>query len=167
MEGSVEARMGYLGSRARLLRDAFTRFGVEYMFIGKASALGQGYRGTTQDLDIYPSKQTENRTRLVDALLSVGFELNVEFGGRTVDLKQQILDARDFVRLFEPFELDIVFAPDGFESYENTARQYRIVLEGFPFLSIEGIITNKRSAKREKDLVDLPLLENFLKAMKS
>lgn len=157
---SVEERLGFLGGRARLLRDGLARYDVEYMFIGKGAAIAVGLNATTKDLDIYPSKTPENCLNLVKALKEIGFPMERELRGRKVDLESQLLEGRDFVQFLEPFDLDVVFGPDGFENYEE-ASQFKVVKEGYPLLSIDGLIQSKKAAGRDRDLQDLPLLYAF------
>jgi len=46
--------------QAQQVAAAFSKHGVDYMFIGKSGAILLGYPGTTQDLDIFPRKDIEN-----------------------------------------------------------------------------------------------------------
>lgn len=153
----LEQRLGFLGQRARAIRDAFARHGVEYMFIGKGAAVAQGLNATTKDLDVYPSASPQNRKALVAALLDLGFPMQAKLGDVMVDYEQQILSAKDFIQFLEPFDLDIVFAPDGFESYEEAARM-KVVMGGYPFLSLDGIIQSKQATGRARDKQDIPAL---------
>ncbi|HDP33662.1 MAG TPA: hypothetical protein ENN29_00975 [Candidatus Hydrogenedentes bacterium] len=59
-----------------------------------------------------------------------------------------------------PFELDIVFAPDGYESYEEALPMKKIV-DGYPVMSVEGVIRTKGAAGRKKDLNDIDDLRLF------
>lgn len=140
--------------QAREVADVFAKHGVDFLFIGKGGAIILGYPAATQDVDIFPRKDPENGRRMVDALRELGFEID-----ETVAPK--IVAGVDFVQLKEgPFDLDLVFAPDGIESFE-TARKRMIVVDGFPVANIRDIIASKRASGREKDLNDLPLLEDF------
>jgi hypothetical protein len=56
--------------------------------------------------------------------------------------------------------LDLVFPPDGIESFAE-AKKRMIVIENFPVANIRDIIASKKASGREKDLNDLPLLEDF------
>ncbi len=135
-------------------RDVLAELGVEYMFIGKGAAIIQGFSDTTQDIDIYPMNDLPNNTKLVSALRKLGFDVDPE-------IEKFILAGKDFIQFREPFDLDIVFAPDGFEFYAEAKKKYGIVHEGFPVLSISGIIHNKRAAGRVKDRESLPRLKSF------
>lgn len=142
------------------LRDTLKKHGVEYMLLGKGAAVLQGYSGTTQDIDIYPSTEPKNKTQLLAALRELGFEFDKVIDGVLHYPAKEVLEGKDFIQLKGPFELDIVFAPDGFESYEEALPLKRIV-EGFPVLSIEGIIRTKEAAGRKKDLNDIGDLKLF------
>ncbi len=133
---------------------------VEYMIIGKGAAIMQGYSSTTQDIDIFPSKGKANCERLLEALKELGFVFDAVTDDRNKDTSNEILRGKDFVQLKGPFELDIVFAPDGFESYEEALPMKRIV-DGFPVMSVEGIIKTKSAAGRKKDLNDIDDLRLF------
>jgi hypothetical protein len=125
---------------------AFATHRVDYMFIGKSGAILLGYPGTTQDVDVYPRKDRENGERIVAALIDLGFVLDD-------DLSQEIVQGKDF-------DIDLVFAPDGIESYEK-AKSRMDTSSGFPVLNIRDIIASKRSAGRPRDKIELPLLEAF------
>jgi hypothetical protein len=40
------------------------------------------------------------------------------------------------------------------------------IIDGLPFASLESVVTWKRMSAREKDLKDVEVIENFLKAKK-
>jgi hypothetical protein len=133
---------------------AFATHRVDYMFIGKSGAILLGYPGTTQDVDVYPRKDRENGERIVAALIDLGFVLDD-------DLSQEIVQGKDFVQIKSgPFDIDLVFAPDGIESYEK-AKSRMDTSSGFPVVNIRDIIASKRSAGRPRDKIELPLLEAF------
>ena len=132
----------------------FAKHGVEFMFIGKSGAILLGYPSTTQDVDLFPNKSKENGQRILAAITELGFERSSEIEGK-------ILNGADFVQLKNgPFDLDLVFAPDGIESFE-AAKKRMTVIDGFPVANIGDIIASKKASGREKDLIDLPLLEDF------
>ena len=133
---------------------SFSRHEVEFMFIGKSGAILLGYPSTTQDVDLFPKKDSENGERIVQALRELDFEI-------TDEISTNIINGVDFVQLKNgPFDLDLVFAPDGIESYDE-AKKRMVMLDGFPIANIRDIISSKKASGREKDLLDLPLLEDF------
>jgi hypothetical protein len=140
--------------QAQEVASAFAKHKVDYMFIGKSGAILLGYPGTTQDVDVFPRKDPENGRRIVAALSDLGFDIN-----RAVE--EEIIRGKDFVQIKNgPFDIDLVFAPDGIESYEDA--KARIDLSsGFPVANIRDIIESKRAAKRPRDAIELPQLQAF------
>ena len=134
-------------------RDVFDEHGVEYMFIGKGAAVIQGFSDANQNVEVCPLNDPENNRRLASALRALGFELSD-------DLKAEVTHGKDFIQLRGPFDLDLVFAPDGFESY-NDAKKYKLVHEGCPVMSIEGILHTKKASGRIKDRESLVRLQSF------
>lgn len=147
-------RNSFHPAQAMELATAFTEHAVDYMFIGKSGAILLGYPSTTQDVDVYPRKDEENGRRIVRALKSLGFTIDER-------LEQEIVRGKDFVQIKSgPFDIDLVFAPDGIESYEG-AKQRMDTSSGLPVLNIRDIIASKRAAGRAKDAIELPLLDAF------
>ena len=140
--------------QAQEVAEAFAAAGVDYLFIGKGGAILLGFPGTTQDVDVFPAKSPENGRRIVDAVRRMGFVID-ELA------EQEIIAGKGFIQLTDgPFDLDIVFAPDGIESYAAAKR--RAVTEGiFPVANIRDIIASERASNRMKDRMDLHLLELF------
>src|SRR5512140_3384232 len=99
--------------QAQEIRDAFSRHGCRYLFIGKSGAILLGFPDTTQDADLFVEKSPENRRLLVRALVDLGFDLN--------DQEQaEIVHGKDFIQLKNgPFDLDLIFAPDGIERFAD------------------------------------------------
>lgn len=140
--------------QAQEVASVFAARQVDYMFIGKSGAILLGYPGTTQDVDVYPRKDPDNGGRIVAALKDLGFSIDQE-------LENDIVAGKVFVQIKSgPFDIDLVFAPDGLESYDEAKRRMDIS-SGFPVLNIRDIIRSKRAAHRARDLVELPLLEAF------
>lgn len=149
--------MGYYDSFKKLI-ETFDLLNIEYMIIGGGSAIIQGFNQMTQDIDIYPNDSIENNTKIIQALEFLGFNLKDKD-------KKNILSGKDFIQFDEPFQIDLVFYPDGFNSYKE-ALKYKILKDNIPIMSIEGIIKSKESANRPKDKLVLPLLRDFLKFLK-
>ncbi len=140
--------------QAQELAAAFAAHQVDYMFIGKSGAILLGYPSTTQDVDVYPRKDEDNGRRIVTALRELNFDIDPR-------LEQEIISGKDFVQIKSgPFDIDLVFAPDGIESYEE-AKARMDTSTGFPVMNISDIIASKRAARRAKDAIELPLLEAF------
>jgi len=141
-------------AQAQEVAEAFATHQVDYMFIGKSGAILLGYPGTTQDVDVYPLKDPENGQRIIAALKDLGFVLGDS-------LRDDIVRGKDFVQIKSgPFDIDLVFAPDGIVSYDE-AKSRMDTSSGFPVLNIRDIIASKRSAGRPRDAIELPLLEAF------
>lgn len=141
-------------AQAEEVRDALARHGVRYLFIGKSGAILLGYPDTTQDADLFVAKGDANGSALVRALQELGFELTDAQAG-------EIRRGKDFVQLKNgPFDLDLVFAPDGIETFE-AAWQRRVEVEGFPVCHPDDIIGSKQAANRVKDRESLPRLRAF------
>lgn len=141
-------------AQAEELAAAFTREGVDYLFIGKSGAILLGYPETTQDIDIFLPRSRENAERVLRALRSLGFDLDV---ASTVS----ILTGSEIILLKGgPFALDLIHAPDGIESFES-AKSRRVLAGRFPVASLDDIIASKKATGREKDLSDVKRLEQF------
>jgi hypothetical protein len=100
-------------AQAEEVRDAFARDAVRYLFIGKSGAILLGYPDTTQDADLFVEKGERNGLALARALRELGFDLSESQA-------DEIRRGKDFVQLKNgPFDLDLVFAPNGIESFED------------------------------------------------
>jgi hypothetical protein len=140
--------------QAQEIRDAFSRNGVRYLFIGKSGAILLGFPDTTQDADVFPERSPENGRALVTALRALGFELTGEEAA-------EIERGKDFVQLKNgPFDLDLIFAPDGIERFDDAWSRH-IDVEGFPVCHIDDIIASKAAANRQRDRESLPRLRAF------
>jgi hypothetical protein len=140
--------------QAEEIRDAFAAHGVRYLFLGKSGAILLGFPDTTQDADVFLLKTEQNCQAVVRALRALGFELNPKE-------VEEIERGKDFVQLKSgPFDLDLIFAPDGIEHFED-AWQRRIEVEGFPVCSLDDIIASKQATGRVKDRESLPRLIAF------
>ncbi len=136
------------------IRDAFVRGGVRYLFIGKSGAILLGYPDTTQDADLFLEKSAANGRAAVAALRDLGFELGEREAG-------EIERGKDFVQLRHgPFDLDLVFAPDGIERFEDAWARH-VDVDGFKVCHPDDIIASKAAANRVKDRESLPRLRAF------
>jgi hypothetical protein len=140
--------------QAEEIRDAFAAHQVRYLFIGKSGAILLGFPDTTQDADLFVDRSVTNGKALVAALRQLGFSLSEAQAS-------EIERGKDFVQLKNgPFDLDLVFAPDGIERFEDAWRR-RVEVEGFPVCHIDDIIASKAATNRQKDRESLPRLRSF------
>ena len=140
--------------QAEEIRDVFKCRGVRYLFIGKSGAILLGYPDTTQDADLFVEKSETNGRALVEALKDLQFDLNESECA-------EIQRGKDFIQLkCGPFDLDLVFAPDGIENFAEAWARH-VEIEGFPVCHIDDIIRSKKAANRVKDRESLARLESF------
>src|SRR5207302_4607007 len=107
-----------------------------------------------QDADIFIERSDANSRALVPALRELGFALS---DAQSAEIER----GKDFVQLKNgPFDLDLVFAPDGIEHFYD-AWNRRVEVEGFPVCHIDDIIASKAATNRQKDRESLPRLRAF------
>lgn len=150
----TQPRLEFHPLQAEEIARAFQEAGVDYLFIGKSGAILLGYPGTTQDVDVFPARSELNGRRIVAALRKIGFDIVPE-------LAAAIVAGKDFVQIKTgPFDVDLVFAPDGISSFAEASQ--RGLREGiFRVANLRDIIASKRASGRQKDQIELPLLEAF------
>ena len=113
-----------------------------------------GFPDTTQDAHLFVDRTPDNLRALVTALGGLGFVL-------TEEQDADILRGKNFVQLKTgPFDLDLIFAPDGIERFEDAWRR-RADVEGFPVRRIDDNIAGKAAANRREDPELLPRLRSF------
>ncbi len=99
-------------------------------------------------------KSEENGRKCAAGVRDLGFDIWAE-------TESEIRRGKALVQLKNgPFDLDLVFAPDGIESFEAAWRN-RVETEGFPVCHPDDIINSKEAARRAKDLESLPRLRAF------
>jgi hypothetical protein len=127
---------------------------VRYLFIGKSGAIFLMIRRPPQATHVIPLFRYTTLSGSFEALRELGFEL-------TEPQAEEIRRGKDFVQLRNgPYDLDLVFAPDGIETFD-AAWQRRIEVEGFPVCHPDDIIRSKEAANRAKDRESLPRLRAF------
>jgi hypothetical protein len=99
-------------------------------------------------------KGEANGAAAAAALRGLGFEL-------TDPQADEIRRGKDFVQPKNgPFDLDLVFAPDGIETFADAWRR-RVEVQGFPVCHPDDIIRGREAANRVKDHESLPRLRAF------
>jgi len=140
--------------QAERVRKIFKKHRVQYLFIGKSGAILLGYSDTTQDADLFIKKDSSNSKNLVAALRELKFKLDSQ-------MQKDILRGKDFIQIRNgPFDLDLVFAPDGIESFDEAWKRH-LEVNGFPVCHLDDIIRSKEKANRVKDRESLPRLRSF------
>jgi hypothetical protein len=145
---------GFEYRQALEIRDVFARHGVRYLFLGKSGAILLGYPDTTQDANLFLERSPANGRAIVAALRELAFPLAA---AEAAELER----GKDFVQIRNgPFDLDLIFAPDGIERFAD-AWSRCIDVDGFPVCHLDDIIASKAAANRVKDRESLPRLRAF------
>lgn len=140
---------GFEYRQAEEIRDSLAKHGVRYLFIGKAGAVLLGFPDTTQDAVLFVDRSRENGHALVAALCELGFALNDQ---QTAEIQR----GKDFIQLKNgPFDLDLVYAPDGIERFEDAWSRH-VEVEGFPVCHLDDIIASKACYRPPERLGDAP-----------
>lgn len=144
--------------------------GVRFVVIGGMAARLHETGHATLDVDICPSTEDDNLTRLASALVDLGARLRVsgEPGGVQFEPHADMLGQVELMTLItEHGPLDLCFIPDGFPDGYETLSQHASVVEvaavDVPVASLEDVVASKRAAGRAKDIVALPPLEARLR----
>jgi hypothetical protein len=142
------------------------RHHVRYVVIGAFAAIAQHAPiPATRDIDITPDNETDNLSRLSQALTDLGAKIRTEavpeglpFGHNAASLAA----ADTWNLICDDGEFDISFHPSGFTTgYSQLAQNaHRIRVAGTEVMvaDLADIIRSKEAAGRPKDLQVLPLL---------
>jgi hypothetical protein len=134
-------RPQFQSEQAKAIAGAFETEQVDYLFIGKGAPILLGFPASTQDVEVFPARMGENGARLARALRKVGFDLSEE-------LEQAIVQGKDLVQIKTgPFDVDLVFAPDGIASFAE-AKARSLTVEGFRVANLRDIIASKQASGR-------------------
>lgn len=148
----MEKRFDY--KQAQEIARVFKKHDIRYLFIGKSGAIILGFPDTTQDADLFVEKTKPNCEAIVQALLELGFSLQERE-------QKEIKKGKDFIQIREgPFDLDLIFAPDGIETFSE-AWEKSLEIEGLPVCHMDDIIKSKEATGRIKDKETLPRLKAF------
>ena len=107
-----------------------------------------------QDTDIFALKSSKNKQALVRAARKIGFDLS-ETEEREIHADKDLVQLRN-----GPFDLDVIFSPDGIDSFEKAWSKGRDI-NGYKVCSLDDIIASKKSANRTKDRESLARLDDF------
>jgi hypothetical protein len=144
--------------------------GVQFVIIGGVAARLHDTGHATIDIDICPSADAANLSKLADALQALGARLRVEGDpdGVEFDPHPDTLGQLAMMTLItEHGPLDLCFTPAGFpEGYPALTEHASTIVVGavdLPVASLEDVVVSKRAAGRPKDIVALPPLEARLR----
>jgi len=152
------------------LLEVLNRHGVRYVVIGAFAAIAQGAPlGATYDIDLTPSRTTENLSRLSSALRELDARIRVAdiVGGLAFSHDAAFLANVEMLNLVSADgAFDLVFIPAampaGFEDLEPHAVEIHIGNQVVQAASLSDVIRSKEEAGREKDLKALVVLRRFL-----
>ncbi|MGH2746736.1 MAG: hypothetical protein ACRDKB_02280 [Actinomycetota bacterium] len=144
---------------------------VDYIIIGALAATLQGSPLRTDDVDICPSLEPSNLSRLGRALTELGAK---EWDPRKDEFSEREFTA-EFLRSDSLFmlvtdrgALDLVFEPAGTRGYKDLSRDaVTIEIDGLEVrvASIADVIRSKEAANRERDREQLPTLRRLMERL--
>jgi hypothetical protein len=141
---------------------------VDYVIVGGFASVAHGSSLPTQDIDMVPSRQTENLVRLARALQRMNAMIRTAHEPVPAPIDARFLaNMPVMLNLVTDFgDIDLTFQPsgriEGFDGWNAHAILVAIA-EGVPvrIAALDDIIESKRAANRPKDLMALPYLESL------
>ena len=147
---------GWTADYVDMLR-ALVASGVEFLLVGAHAMAAHGVPRATIDLDLYVRASTENAPRVIAALRAFGAPLSAH-GVTQEDFERS---GTVYQLGLPPNRIDLITRISGVEFEEAWAS--RIITKiGDLEISVIGrepLLANKRASGRDKDLVDVRLLE--------
>ena len=143
--------------------------GIRFVLVGGMALIAHGGNDVTQDVDISPAPEKENRDALAAFLRTkharpLGFPPSTSFTVQPEHLEQGRLR---FLNLKTDLgAIDVLPLPDGVDSFEGLwKRAVEIDLGGFVvrIASLEDLAAMKRASGRPKDLSHLRLIESLIR----
>jgi hypothetical protein len=137
---------------------ALSETGAEFIIVGAHAMAAHGVPRATGDLDLFVRPSSENARRVVQALLEFGAPIT-SHGVRTEDFSRP---GTVYQVGLPPRRIDFLTEISGVSFDEAWADRIEIELAGRPvaFLGETTLKQNKAAADRDKDRVDLRLLEH-------
>jgi hypothetical protein len=128
---------------------------VRFVLVGGHAVAGHGEPRLTEDLDVFVEPTMANARRLRDALVDFGFG-NVAPSAEDLAVPDKI-----FMLGRKPWRIDILTGIDGvtFARTWETKVEAEFATRPLYVIGREALIENKRAAARDKDLLDVALLE--------
>jgi hypothetical protein len=128
---------------------------VRFVLVGGHAVAGHGEPRLTEDLDVFVEPTGANAKRLSDALNDFGF------GAVAPSVEELATRDKIFMLGRKPWRIDILTGIDGVTFREVWATKVEAEFAAKPLYVIgrDALIANKRAAARDKDLLDVALLE--------
>ena len=128
---------------------------VRFVLVGGHAVAGHGEPRLTEDLDVFVEPAPANAKRLRDALGDFGF------GDVAPTVKQLATPDKVFMLGRKPWRIDILTGIDGVTFAQAWATKVEADFATKPLYVIgrDALVANKRAAARDKDLLDVALLE--------
>ena len=142
--------------------------GVDFVLIGGLAATLHGSPHLTQDVDITPSLDSDNLTRLSAALTELAARVRargVEGGVPFSHDAQSFAEVRVWNLTTRYGDLDLSFVPSGTAGFDDLSRDATVIkLEGIDVrvASLADVVRSKQAANRVKDQLTLPALREIL-----
>lgn len=146
------------------------RHGVAYVLIGALAARLQGFPRMTADMDITPSPEPDNLTRLTAALRELDARIYTETvpEGLAFDVSPaMLLRAAVWNLVTRAGRLDLAFRPSGTEGFEDLRRgAVRFEVYGTDLLasSLADVLRSKEAANRPQDRQDAIIIREMLRS---
>ncbi len=139
------------------LLDAFVDSKVEFLVVGAHALAAHGVVRATGDLDIWVRPTPENAARVVAGLTSFGAPL-AQHGVTQADFSR---GGTVYQMGLPPRRVDVLTEITGVDFESGWAGRFELPVHGHrvAFLGHEALLVNKRATGREKDLLDVKLLE--------
>ena len=128
---------------------------VRFVLVGGHAVAGHGEPRLTEDLDVFVEPTAANSKRLRLALEDFGF------GAVAPGVEELATPDKIFMLGRKPWRIDILTGIDGVTFREAWASKVEAEFAAKPLYVIgrDALIANKRASARDKDLLDVALLE--------
>jgi hypothetical protein len=139
---------------------SFTKENVEFMLCGGFAVNFHGYNRSTSDLDIWVKPNENNKTKIISALLKIGYPKESENLIGNLNFLQPFV----FSLGLEPIDVDIFNHITGVE-YNDADKnkisfQYNEALI-VHYISVKDLIINKMLTGRPQDKADVEYLQKI------
>ncbi len=156
----------------KLIIESLNNAGVQYLVVGGLAVIAYGYERLTRDVDIVIGLNPENITRGLHALLSIGYRLSIpvtpeEFADPQNREKWRLEKNMFVLRLWSdvhrrtPIDIFVYEPFDFIKEYEAAHWEELPGGVSIPVISYQTLLTMKREAGREKDLLDIKSLQTL------